>query len=88
MSKVLCRCGEVLDLVPARTTIEFLLVPEQAVEEAAACLDNADLTMEELFERLDRDARDVLECPRCHRLLVQRRGEVRYASYVPEADAG
>ena len=65
MPKILCRCGNVINLSEIPSPDGFLLLPESELESPLIGI-SGDAWIDELVKR----GKEVYECNRCHRLLI------------------
>ncbi len=79
MPKLLCACGHVHDLSPIPDE-GYVLIRDRSLEEAIQ-----PAAEKERWERIYRSARGMYECPKCGRIMIERKersGEFR--CYRPE----
>jgi len=87
MSKMRCRCDYIFNLTVSPCPDEYRIIPETTMEESL--LARADLTAENMFDRLDEAGRSVLICPNCGRIWLEEAvGNRLYRSYKPEVPVG
>ena len=86
MPKFECRCRFVFNLSNSPVEGEYLLVPDAAVSDL---LDSELQASQNLVELFDSKARQVLLCPQCSRLWLQRDvGNSAFLEYVPTTRDG
>jgi hypothetical protein len=81
MSKVKCECGHIFNL-SKDSAQEYSLVPEKDIRELIIKADEKPVDANEIEDRLDKNRKFVLICPRCLRILVEENARGSYAAYV------
>ena len=80
-----CRCGLRFDLSRGPDPADYRLVPDARLDDMLA-LHDREIPVAQL-ERLDSESRQVLLCPQCGRLWLQRSPDsTGYLEYVPATE--
>jgi len=84
MPKFLCNCGHTINLSNGWSDDEFLLIPEEKIDEIGASLgDGMPMSTEDFFNKIDGASTTVYRCPVCRRLHLEG-NDGRFISYVLE----
>ena len=84
MSKFVCNCDHIIDLVDSPADEEFMLIPEQNVEMATTLCSEGEADEEIIYEVLDKESRQVIICPKCGRIWLNNDVGTEYQSYIKE----
>ncbi|MDR2981688.1 MAG: hypothetical protein LBV12_05515 [Puniceicoccales bacterium] len=84
MSKILCKCGNVIDDITIPNPYGLLLISENDLDQLEGRADTNKWNCTTFIDHLTMAANQVYKCKKCGRLLVFERGMANFLSeYIP-----